>query len=194
MGTRTHHVSVILVLLYSTAFSTELRSGIYSKKCKGMTFDQSSLTSWLRGIQVASLNDCVNQCLHHSKCLSITFNNLNTNDNNCMLYGEETVACLPGHSDTEIIMKVGQLYVVHSDTEIIMKVGQLSVGFLMAKKRVKSDLIAYSVLSKSLICKILCFQISFFSKLPFWQPFFLSIRNTNMTETFALYICQKKTM
>ena len=178
MGTRTHHVSVILVLLYSTLSSTELRSGIYSKKCKGMTFDQSSLTSWLRGIQVASLNDCVNQCLHHSKCLSITFNNQNTNDNNCMLYGEETVACLPGHSDTEIIMKVGQLYVGHSDmeiimkvgqlyvghssTEMIMKVGQLSVGFLMAKKWGKSDLIAYYVSSKSLIGKIICFQIFFF--------------------------------
>ena len=96
---------VILLLLNATVYSTEQRSGIYRKTCEGMVVDLSSLSILLREIKVSSWYECVNQCLYNFKCASVTFNNQILNDNNCMLYSDETVR--PGHSDTEITIKVG---------------------------------------------------------------------------------------
>ena len=106
--TRTY-IMIIFMLLYDELLTLEVHSGLYTKSCKEMTFDTSSLSIWLDESQVSSWKDCISKCLHHSKCASITFNSQTVNDVNCMLYSDETVACLQDHSDTEITIKVGQL-------------------------------------------------------------------------------------
>ena len=100
-----------VLLLMNNSSTSSIRSGHYNQLCQNfnMTFNQSSLNIWLDEVQATSWKDCINHCLHHSKCASITFNRQTMNDNNCMLYSDETVSCIPGQSDTEITIKVGQL-------------------------------------------------------------------------------------
>ena len=106
---RTRLSSLFIVIILLDVFSTsDVRSGHYTQLCHGMTFDPSSLNVCLDEVQTSSWKECVTHCLHHSKCISITFNSQIMNDVNCMLYSDETVSCMSGHSDVIITIKVGQ--------------------------------------------------------------------------------------
>ena len=96
--------TLILALILDCSSTTAYTGGKYTKYCRDSSFN--ALSFKLRESHAISRKDCIYQCVDHYRCCSVTFNRETADENNCVLYSDDTVACISGYSDITITIKV----------------------------------------------------------------------------------------
>ena len=104
MGDLLTRFTLLLMLIIDCSSTTAYRGGKYTKYCRDISFN--ALSFKLRESHALSRKDCIYQCVDHYRCCALTFNGATVDENNCILYSDETVSCILGNSDVTITIKV----------------------------------------------------------------------------------------